>query len=542
MEKKINLSQLADLMAAKSGISKQQAQEFVREFFNSISDIVLSGEQVKVRGLGLFKLIETKDRESINVNTGERFVIAGHPKLTFVPEQALKDLINRPFADYEVISLSAEQAGEISKSSASSRSSNRQKGAAASAIGAAGASAAAAVADFSTVNPTKTEEKISPEPEATEKETDTDDSGTSGLPAEEVPEITADESLKDAVQVAETEEMPHADASEAPASETGTDTETEAETEKETQTETGSGKTGDEADVSDTGSKSCPEEGAVSTEEDADRIETEPEKAQVMEPVTVETEEKTVNGSGNREEKASKDIGKNNESKKKGSKSIGLRVLLYILAFLVMLLLISYCIWPLNMLHILHVNSNKLQQKADEPMNVVQVDTNTPVENEPSEETSVSIDVSEQVSEQTTSNSGQESSSTSQVQVSQSQPTRNMPEQSRNTTQEQSSQKAPGGVQQTEAAPFDKPEKILLKLKPQDESRDVASYTIADTVNYKMTGVLTEHVLQNGQTLAQLSMKYYGSRKLWPYIAAYNGLKNPGATKVGQKLKIPVLE
>ena len=58
---------------------------------------------VKIKGLGTFKLIEVLDRESVNVNTGERIVIPGHTKLSFAPENALKDLINKPFADFQTV-------------------------------------------------------------------------------------------------------------------------------------------------------------------------------------------------------------------------------------------------------------------------------------------------------------------------------------------------------------------------------------------------------------------------------------------------------
>ena len=60
---------------------------------------------VKIRGLGTFKLIDVGSRESVNVNTGERFEIQGHTKVSFTPEPALKDIINRPFSHFETVVL-----------------------------------------------------------------------------------------------------------------------------------------------------------------------------------------------------------------------------------------------------------------------------------------------------------------------------------------------------------------------------------------------------------------------------------------------------
>lgn len=101
MNTKINLQQLAKILAQKKGISQKDSESFLKEFFDSIVQNVTSDKLVKIKGLGTFKLIEVLDRESVNVNTGERIVIPGHSKLSFAPETALKDLINKPFGDFQ---------------------------------------------------------------------------------------------------------------------------------------------------------------------------------------------------------------------------------------------------------------------------------------------------------------------------------------------------------------------------------------------------------------------------------------------------------
>lgn len=103
MATKINLQQLAKTLAQKKNISQKDAEAFLKEFFDSIIQNVTTAKLVKVKGLGTFKLIEVQDRESVSVNTGERFIIPGHTKLSFAPENALKDLINKPFADFQTV-------------------------------------------------------------------------------------------------------------------------------------------------------------------------------------------------------------------------------------------------------------------------------------------------------------------------------------------------------------------------------------------------------------------------------------------------------
>ena len=78
---------------------------FVKEFFQLIEESLEKDKYVKIRGLGTFKLIDVGSRESVNVNTGERFEIQGHTKVSFTPEPALKDIINRPFSHFETVVL-----------------------------------------------------------------------------------------------------------------------------------------------------------------------------------------------------------------------------------------------------------------------------------------------------------------------------------------------------------------------------------------------------------------------------------------------------
>lgn len=103
MNAKINLQQLAKILAKKKNMPQKDAEAFLREFFDSIIQNVTTEKLVKIKGLGTFKLIEVLDRESVHVSTGERFIIPGHSKLSFTPETALKDTINKPFAAFQTV-------------------------------------------------------------------------------------------------------------------------------------------------------------------------------------------------------------------------------------------------------------------------------------------------------------------------------------------------------------------------------------------------------------------------------------------------------
>lgn len=105
MEQKISQIELAARMAKRTGFTKQDSENFVRMFFETIREGLLQDKLVKVKGLGTFKLIEVSDRESVNVNTGERIRIEGHTKVTFTPDNALRDQVNRPFAEFETVVL-----------------------------------------------------------------------------------------------------------------------------------------------------------------------------------------------------------------------------------------------------------------------------------------------------------------------------------------------------------------------------------------------------------------------------------------------------
>ena len=96
------------MTAADETLDKKTCEAFARTLFEVVEEALLSDKFVKVKGFGTFKLVAVSDRESVNINTGERFQIEGHTKVSFIPDNTLKEEINRPFAHFETIDLSDE--------------------------------------------------------------------------------------------------------------------------------------------------------------------------------------------------------------------------------------------------------------------------------------------------------------------------------------------------------------------------------------------------------------------------------------------------
>lgn len=100
---KISLSDLAQRLAEKSGISLQDVELFIRKMFDVANEGLQSDKLVKMKWLGTFKVMAVKDRESVDVNTGERIIIEGRDKISFTPDNILKEIVNKPFAQFETV-------------------------------------------------------------------------------------------------------------------------------------------------------------------------------------------------------------------------------------------------------------------------------------------------------------------------------------------------------------------------------------------------------------------------------------------------------
>ena len=102
---KLNIYDLCSVLTSKNGLDDKESHRFIKAIFDVIQEGLDEDKIVKVKGLGTFKIIEVDDRESINVNTGERVLIEGHSKLTFTPDSVMKEIVNKPFSQFETVIL-----------------------------------------------------------------------------------------------------------------------------------------------------------------------------------------------------------------------------------------------------------------------------------------------------------------------------------------------------------------------------------------------------------------------------------------------------
>lgn len=105
MNNRLTIQDLAGLLADHTGKDKNVTERFLREFIAIVSEGVFADKIVKIKGLGTFKIIAVEKRESIHVNTGERFLIPAHYKFSFLPDKELKELVNKPFSFFETTEI-----------------------------------------------------------------------------------------------------------------------------------------------------------------------------------------------------------------------------------------------------------------------------------------------------------------------------------------------------------------------------------------------------------------------------------------------------
>jgi nucleoid DNA-binding protein len=436
MNARLNQKQLSEIFYQINGKSRQKTELFVKNFFEIIEEELLKGEQVKVKGLGVFKTVKVEARESVNVNTGERIKIDGYVKISFTPDAALKEIINKPFAAFETMVLSDFQAEMISKS---------------------------------------LEETVGDQAE----EQDLED-GVS------VPEVAEEE----VIEVQETEESV-------------------AELEPEFESET------EEIEEEPVVEEKVIEEEQVEAETEEEKPEAEVVEEPVVEPEPV-VEQEPIAEPESIEETTTKAEGEvvENKQNKKNKKHIGLRAVIILASVILALLLLVYMLWPVIFRqYIKHQYKTSRNEVVTE-----QVTTQEPVISEQQNVLEGSADNSTETPVETTVATPVPAKPVSTV--SETKPI----------------------VETKPAAASNTIVKQSIKLVAEDENRDLADITADDTDNYEIVGLLAEHTLKKDEILTILSQKYYGTKKLWPYIAKYNNFDDFNKLRPGMKILIPKLE
>lgn len=113
MNAKISLTDLAAIIAEDTGYDYATCEKFLKGLFATVADTLIAGENVKIKGIGTFKLTEVDQRKSVNVNTGEEMLIPGHRKVSFTPDKSMAEAVNTPFAMFEPVELADNVSEEM---------------------------------------------------------------------------------------------------------------------------------------------------------------------------------------------------------------------------------------------------------------------------------------------------------------------------------------------------------------------------------------------------------------------------------------------
>lgn len=438
---KISLSNIAEELAAKAGLSRENANNFAHAFVDTIEKGLQADGVVKVKGLGTFKLQEVSDRDSVDVNTGERITIKGYRKVTFTPDTVMKEFVNRPFAHFEPTELNEGYPTDD---------------------------------DFIAEQPTSedlAEETIDIK--------------------EPVAESTVTEEPETAPIVVEEPVAEEPVAEPAPLSPT----------------------TQEEPVVEPVATEDLTQE--EPTEEPVAPLTPTADYQSAPEPMT--------------EDPASTEQSAPEQPVKPRRRRGGLWVCL-ILLLLVAGVAVSYVKGWLPSMMTFHV---------EEPVSDMQdIQVKSDLEEELKAEWGEAP--SEAPAAEAAAPAPTEDSTATEQPTATERPSVEQPAAPMSPTADyQSAQKA---ATESQPAPKAEPKSGVLTLTPALQAKAVKDITLADTTDYTISGTMLTHKLKSGETIIQLSNKYYGDKRLWPYIVKHNRMKNFNSVAIGQAIQIPVLE
>ena len=496
--RKISLSNIADELASKSGLPRDVADNFMHAFVEAIEKGLQEDNLVKIKGLGTFKLQEVSDRGSIDVNTGERITIKGHRKVTFTPESAMKELVNRPFAHFEPTELNDGYPSDdepVTSGDFADEADDMIENAEVDAP-----NIAVEVAEKPHENAMET--TPCDLPSSPEIEELVEEQAAGEVIAEEVAMVSVPQAMEAAVTfdtvvpVAECEEeVKGSEALEEPANavmeepETSPDEESVTEPIEEPIVEPAAGPSKD------------------TVENSVEENKTEPVEQQTAEP-TIPIAEETAK--------------KPNHSKPEAKKKHGF------LWTVILVLLLLVAVFFLRNYYFHTPEERSFNNNMDE-YGEMMVNPNL------EEELGMEWNDEPKVSPQLPTGKKEpvkpliDSADAQQAQAQTSQPTPSQPEK-------------PSGQSATTVKPAADPLFCVVTITESLAAKTIKDITPADTVDYRIEGTLVTHQLKSGETIIQLAKKYYGDKRLWPYIVKYNWMKDYNNVAIGQMINIPVLK
>ena len=467
MNERLTIQDLTDLLAAKHSMTKKDAEAFVKEFFLLIEQALENEKTVKIKGLGTFKLLDVDSRESVNVNTGERFQIKGHTKVSFSPDANLRDTINKPFAHFETVVLNENTILEDTPIEDTEEEEAGEEASAQTVLNEMGDNSETTAIEenegtdnLSEEEPIQ-EEQIASRPlveESIEELAITEESAivqelTEQTSPKEPEEIITETNIEEKVEQLEDEEVPE-----------------------------------EEVTIDEQQPASIEEEKEKITAEKIIEQELLKANLQPVTPIVPPAEKETIKPV--QPKQISQPVSKKTAPVKEKSP------VPYLIAVIVVVLLlcggvILFIYYPdlfssssdKNALDMPPVTTQPVQPEAQLSDTIAHKDT-TKI---------ITPDVSK--------------------------------------------------VATTTQPVAKKEEAIPVKAEPQTVTQQPATSAYLDSASYKITGTKTKYTIKEGETLTRVSLRFYGTKAMWPYIVKHNPkvIKNPNNVPYGTTIEIPEL-
>ena len=469
MNERLTIQDLIDLLAAKHSMTKKDAEAFVKEFFLLIEQALENEKTVKIKGLGTFKLVDVDSRESVNVNTGERFQIKGHTKVSFTPDTNLSDTINKPFAHFETVVLNEGTVLEDTPMEESDEEEGAVSDTETEMIDSEIAGNANAGGDIH--KEIQLEEPVPTVEAVAVAEVPETDANETGQPETE-PELIATEE-PEAEELPEVEIEPESVSEEAPEEEPVEESsETVLEPAKEQSEETII-----EEQKPETETTEEEEEKTVITEKaevTAEQIIAQELHKANMEPVTLQEQPEIEQPKATYTDK---------DSNKKEKSAIP-----YLIATIIIVLLL--CGGAILFIYYPDLFSSSSDKNVVDMPEVTQ-----PVQPE--------AQLSDIIAHK--------------------------------DTMAEAVQPQPVVKREPTAEP------VKAESKPAQQQPVASAYS--DSASYKITGTKTKYTIKEGETLTKVSLRFYGTKAMWPYIVKHNPkvIKNPDNVPYGTTIEIPEL-
>lgn len=482
MDKKLNFTDLSDFFAKNVGVSTADAESFLHTFFDIIVEGLEKDGIVKINGLGTFKVVEVESRSSVNINTGERFEINGHNRLTFIPADSLKEIINAPFAMFEPVEVDDDIDDEEEEEEKEF-----------------------VINEETTVEELAIAENMLPDEEISVNEENIVAEAKETIVRvaeieEEMPqEVAAEENSIVSANI--DEEMPIEESDYIPEYNVAEKIEEEVEIEKEISAE--------EAVVTEE-TEIIEESACINAEEEKCE---ETVIVEAIVPAAEETSKKEIRIP----EKGEKEIFYHTLPRKKKQNRFSKVAILFAL-------IIACVAGAFIGLHFYKQNitpTNNLKEQI------------AVTEVEKSEEVNVTENIdSTEVDSVVVANDSTINIIADTIDA----------EKEAVVSQEDSVAKDTivPVIQLKEEKPETKPAESF-KVVDALARRELSTIFVADTTDYRIAGTICTHKVKSEETLIRISQKYYGDKRLWPYIVKYNNMIRPNELACDMLLKIPKL-